>query len=440
MSWQPNRRQLLALGGAAATTSVLPMPSIAQPAAVDRIRIGAVFPARSGLTRVRTSLSDFIGSGGRYGSLMANERIGDVAAQQGIDLVVLQSNAPSAEAAIRACERLVEAEEVDALVGGVGPGQFEAIAGVAIAAGIPFFNCGTSSGVLRETMCDRHIFHVEASDAMYLDAMVAWSASQGSRRWFVLHEDNERGRAMQRRVLTSVARHGEGGEVVGAAGAIVEQPFYFEEMDQAARAGADTVLVLLSAVDQIAFLAQMETGQLDVLAVPFPTAIAQTRDYLAALRLSTPNTNPDHRIQLWETTLTEHGADAFNERYTSRFSEVVDPTGWTSYSAVKMYFEAAVAAGSTEPDAIISYLESPEAVFDVLKGPGTSFRPWDHQLRQPLYVVEVDQEAEWVPSRLGTRIGIADYEETLPSADGDLDPVARLDLFGDGPDDTTCSL
>lgn len=440
MNRHPTRRRVMALGGAAATAAMLPFPSIAQSSPVDRIRVGAVFPARSGLTRVRTSLSDYIGSGGRNGSLMANERVGDVAAQQGVDLVVLQSNAPSPEAAVRSAERLVEAEGIDALVGGVGPGQFEVLAQIASDAGIPFFNCGTADSSARDAVCSRYVFHVEASDAMYLDAMVQWSAQQGARKWFVVHEDNPRGAAMQRRALRAMTNHGAGGELVGAAATEIEQPFYFNEMDQAQRSGADAVLVLLSAVDQIAFFAQMETAELDVLGVPFPMAIAQTRDYVAAMRRSTPTTNPDYRFQLWETTLTDDGAEAFNTRYTSRYSAVVDPTGWSSYHAVKIYYEAVMAVGSTDADAVISYLESPEAVFDVLKGPGTSFRPWDHQLRQPLYVVKVDQEAEWIPSQLTTRIGIAEYDSTLPAASDGDDPIARLDQLGDGADEASCIL
>ncbi|HEX7021588.1 MAG TPA: hypothetical protein VF171_01945 [Trueperaceae bacterium] len=34
-------------------------------------------------------------------------------------------------------------------------------------------------------------------------------------------------------------------------------------------------------------------------------------------------------------------------------------------------------------------------MFDVDRGPGSSFRPWDHQLRRPLYIDQIDPQAEY---------------------------------------------
>lgn len=440
MNWQPNRRQIMALGGAAASASLIPTIASAQESAVPQIKIGAVFPSRSGLSRVRTSLYEYVGAGGRQGALLADERIGNVAAQNGTELHVLQASAPIADAARRAGERLVEAEGINMLVGGVGDGQYEVLAEIADRAGIPFFNCGTSDGVARSNACTPFAFHMEASDAMYLDAMIDWSATQGARRWFVVHYNDPRGQYLASRAVAAAAKHGQGGEIVGAAATIVEQPVYFNEFDQARRAGADAILVLLSAVDQIAFFAMMETGQVEMPGYAFPTSVAQTRDYVAALRLSAPNTNPDHRLQLWETTFAENpeGED-FNTRYTTRYSQVADPTAWSAYFAVKIYYEAVMAVGSTNGEEIVAYLESPEATFDVAKGTDLSFRRWDHQLRQPIYVVKVDQEADWIPSQLYTRIGIAEYETTLPGVEG-ATTNDQLDVYGDDAESARCTV
>lgn len=440
MIWQPNRRQLMALGGAAASSTLLPKIASAQDQSVEQIKIGAVFPSRSGLSQVRTSLYEYVGAGGRQGSLLAGERVGDLASQNGTELIVLQASAPTADAARRAGERLVEADQVNMLMGGAGDGQYEVLAEIADRAGIPFFNCGTSDDVARSNVCTPFAFHMEASDAMYLDAMIDWSASQGARRWFVVHYDDPRGHHMASRAVSAAAKHGQGGEIVGAAATFVEQPVYFNEFDQARRANADAILVLLSAVDQIAFFAMMETDRVEMPGYAFPTSVAQTRDYVAALRLSAPNTNPDHRLQLWETTLAENpAAEDFNTRYTSRYSQVADPTAWSAYFAVKIYYEAVAAVGSTDGEAIVSYLESAEASFDVAKGTDLSFRPWDHQLRQPIYVVNVDQEATWIPSQLYTRIGIAEYETSLPRIEG-TPTDEQLDSYGDDAESARCSV
>ena len=163
--------------------------------------------------------------------------------------------------------------------------------------------------------------------------------------------------------------------MAGAAASQVEQPTYFVEIEQIRRAEADTILILLSAVDQIPFLGGMDTACLDVAAFTFPNSIAQTRDYVEATRAMAPDNNSDFRFQLWETTLESDGANDFNLRYTSRWSEAADPTGWAAYHAVKILLETVLAVGTTDSDAIISYLESPETTFDLLKGPGTYLVP-----------------------------------------------------------------
>jgi branched-chain amino acid transport system substrate-binding protein len=439
VTWLPTRRQLMAYGGAAASAGLIPSIARAQ-SNVDTLRIGAVFPSASGLSRVLTSVNDYIGSGGRQGSQLAEQRIGDVAAQAGIDLKVLQTSSPTPAAAIRAAERLVEVENIDVMLGGVGEGQLEVLLPIAEQAGIPIFNIGTPNEAFRQDSCSRYLFHMEASDAMYLDAMVEWSAAQGHRSWFVVHENNDRGLAMQARALKAIEKFGAGGESVGAAGTAVGQPVYLREIDQARRAGADAILVLLGSVDQIAFLGQVETAQVDIAAVPFPDPIGQTRDYVWAIRQTSPSYTPEHRIQLWETTLEDNGAADFNQRYTTRYSEAADPSAWAAYNAVKVYYDAVIATGSKDPDAVISYLEDPGTELDVMKGPGTSFRPWDHQLRQPLYMVQVNFEVEVHRAELATRLALADLEAELPPGGPTDDPVAWLDQYGDGPDGTSCRL
>ncbi|MGV8838665.1 MAG: ABC transporter substrate-binding protein [Bauldia sp.] len=432
-----SRRQLLAAGGAAASAGLLPFAARAQT--TQRIHLGTVFPAATGLSTVRTSINDYPGTGGRNGAIIAESIIGEAANAAGHAFDVLLASSPSPESALRATERLIEAQGVVAIIGGVGAGQAEVISDVCEAARIPFFNVGNPNDALRGDSCRRYTFHIEPSAAMYLDAIATWGASQGYRRWFVVHENNPEGERLAQRAVAAIERHGAGGEVAAAAGVDIEQPVYVNEANAIGRAEADVLLLLVNPIDQIAFLNQIETfGFGDLPALTFPDAISQTRDYIASARLYAQINNPRYRFAAWDTTLTENGAAAFNQTYVNRWSEPTDPTGWASYHAVKILYETIVAVDSTDPDAIVDYLESPEAVFDVLKGPGVSFRPWDHQLRQPIEVIRVDQEAQWVRAEVQTRIAIAQAETELPAAVAGDDVVARLDTFGDGPGGAVC--
>jgi hypothetical protein len=117
----------------------------------------------------------------------------------------------------------------------------------------------------------------------------------------------------------------------------------------------------------------------------------------------------------------------------------MDPSGWAAYAAVKILFEAVAATGSSESSVLLEYLESAEAIFDVHKGVGLSFRPWDHQLRQPLYLVKIDPEAEW-GMQLSRRVDLAELVGELPALYlPEADPLERLDQLGDGPDESRCS-
>lgn len=438
MMLRPSRRQALALGGGLAASVGFSGLARAQEATANRIHIGTVFPARTGLSTVLSSINDYPGEGGRMGSILGETAIGEVASQAGVTLDVLLASSPSVDATRRAGERLVEANQVNFLVGGVGAGEAAVLAEIAEAAQIPFFNVGDPDDALRGAGCGRYTFHIEASNAMYLDGLAILGTERGYTSWFLIYPNTESGQLLAQRATRAVARHGGGATVTGGAAVEREQPVYLNEANQIANSGADVVLIMLDAVDQIAFMNQSETMGVTQPFLTLPTAITQTRDFTSTIRFLAAVNNPRETLQNWETTYAANGAEAFNQRYLARWSEAVDPTGWGAYHAVKIAFDIYQAIGTVEGPAVVEYLESPDAVFDVLKGPGTSFRPWDHQLRQPLHVVGIDQEVEWVRAELQTRVAIGNFEREIPSpTDGDA--IANLDQLGDGPDDTTCS-
>jgi ABC transporter substrate binding protein (PQQ-dependent alcohol dehydrogenase system) len=427
------------MGVAAATAGLIRVSSAQQPGQLG-IRVGTVLPSRTGVeSTVATSRTDYAGEGGRMGALLAEATIGEEADAIGYRVDILPASAPVLEAAIRAAERLVATGNICALIGGVGDGQAEALSAIAETARIPFFNIGSARDSLRQGDCSRFTFHIEPSAAMYLDAMVMWGASQNNyRRWFVVHLDTADGPALRQRAARAIAKFGGGGEIVGSAAVQVDQPMYLGELQDARRANADVIMLLLNATDSIVYTGQQQDFGVEIPVLMLPDEISQTRDYIAASRFLSPDHNPRFRLAAWETTFKDDGAEAFNLRYESRWSEPTDPTGWASYHAVKILFDAVAATGTIDGTALVEYFESPGAVFDVLKGPGVSFRPWDHQLRQPIHVVRVDEEAPWERTVLSTRIGIASFAAELPPPAPGVDQVERLDLLGDGAAESSC--
>ncbi len=435
--WTPNRRQLLVAGGAAASAALL-RPAGAQVKTLRPFRVGVVLPAKTGLSTVRTSITDYAGEAGRMGTILAEGKIGDPASAAGWHLEVLQANSPSADAAKRAGERLAATGNICALVGGVGDGQAEVLSAIAEKARIPFFNIGSPNDALRNAACGRYTFHIEASAAMYLDMLVTWSAAKGQKRWFVVHEDNDAGKRLLQRATKSIATFGAGGTVVASAAVKREAPAYINELNAAGRSGADVFLMLLNGSDQIAFLGNMDDMGLPAAVVALPDAVTQTRDYIVSARYLAPGTNPRYRPTAWDCTMTANGAAEFNNSFLLRWSFPADPTGWAAFSAIKMVFQAAQATNSLDGPTVAKYLEAPGTTFDLGKGPGVSFRPWDHQLRQPLYMIKVDQDVEWQREEIPTWIALASVGAEFPAANQTGTAIERLDRFGDGATGSAC--
>ena len=62
--------------------------------------------------------------------------------------------------------------------------------------------------------------------------------------------------------------------------------------------------------------------------------------------------------------------------------------------AVKILWEASLRTRAVNPDALAAFLSNPSTQFDGHKGRPLSFRAWDRQLRQPLYVVDAERVVE----------------------------------------------
>lgn len=78
----------------------------------------------------------------------------------------------------------------------------------------------------------------------------------------------------------------------------------------------------------------------------------------------------------WHPSLTRFGAEQLNSRFEARFGAPMDSLAWASWLAVKIAAEMALRATPLE-----------RLRFDGHKGEPLWFRPEDHTLQQPLYVV-----------------------------------------------------
>lgn len=424
---EQTRRGFLGAGLAAAS-GLLAGPAHARGVAV---RIGAVLPTGGAALPMAAANLGAAGETARMGFIMAEEELALNAGLLGRDFGVLISSAPGAEAAHRAARRLAAVEGVSVLVGGFSREEADALAEVAEEFGILFMNIGCPSDALRGEGCRPLSFHVEASAAMYLDAIMGWFVRSQYRTWHLVHEDSEEGHALAARAGQALAHRHWGGREVGRTVVRPRGRDFHEAIRAIQSDGPDAVLVLTDWLAQLDFLASYEAAALTHPVVGFPEPSTQLREYFAKSRQIAPAAGAGHRAVLWEATLDAYGARELNARFGSRWGKPMDPPAWAAYQACKIAYEAALFGGTLEGAGLAEYLTSERAVFDVHKGIGVSFRRWDHQLRQSLYLVKIEPPGE---PGYGLRHGLkrASLVGELPAIYmPGTDPVERLDQIGD---------
>jgi hypothetical protein len=104
--------------------------------------------------------------------------------------------------------------------------------------------------------------------------------------------------------------------------------------------------------------------------------------------------NNDGSATAWDASLARFGADTLNQRFHARFGRPMSPAAWASWMAVKILWEASLRAKSADSAAIAGHLIRETTQYDGHKGRPLSFRVWDRQLRQPLYVRRGDKVIE----------------------------------------------
>lgn len=394
----------------------------------ERIVMGLVLP-ESGFG---SALAQAVARSAEEGATMVGEEFAFNAEMFGLDFEVAVERGSDGAGAVAAAERLVAERGAFAIIGGFGDAAAEALAVWSAERGIPFLNVGSSRDALRNEACEPTAFHVEPSAAMYVDGLAGWYVRSGFRRWFLVVADDPDGRALQERVDWSLRERHFGVRVVGSRAVPPGGGDPRATAAAARRANADLVVLLVSAEDQVRWLAELAAAGLEAEVAGFPHPEAQTRAFFQASRDASPRLGAAFRSLAFEATLDAYGARELNARYRARFDRPMEPAAWAVYQAVKMLFEAATFGGSIEPEAVLAYLTAPTTVFDLYKGIGTSFRPWDRQLRQSIYLVGLS-ESDPDPFSMAILVGElpAIY---LPGTE----LVERLDQIGDLEAESRC--
>ena len=302
-----------------------------------------------------------------------------------IDLVL--SPVPGRERVASVASRLIQ-EGVSVLVSGGEERAAEALIEVARDGKALFLNVGSAADRLRTERCDRHTFHLHASVQMHVGAAGVWLLEERKvRRWAVLSESDEVQRAV---VAFAEARGATVAEGAPAARGVTD---WRPALERLRAAEPEALWIGLRAPTVPGFLQQYaRAGLAGELVGIMPDAIGL------------PNLDPAGRSGVWPVmwhhTLEKYSARDLNARFRRRFGQPLDGASWSAWAALKLIGEGMLRAGTTPP-ALLEYLES-DPPFDGHKGRPLTFRRWDHQLRQPMYLAQAGKAApgESSPSRV----------------------------------------
>jgi ABC-type branched-subunit amino acid transport system substrate-binding protein len=286
-------------------------------------------------------------------------------------------------------------------------------------------NTAARGGALRGENCHRSTFHVEPDLAMYTHAIGQWLVQNNRKRWYFIVSEGAFGQEVYHRA-SGFLQH-QGGTDLGRSVITSGQSDYKDVLAHLARGDAEAVVVALSGQELRQFLEQYKASGLNILLAGVPLD-------MVALWQADPESLQGVWVTSWYHGLERFSARELNRRFIRRFEKPAEGFAWANWAAVKLIVEGVLRSASTEANALASYLEGAPP-FDGHKGRALTFREWNHQLRQPLYVLKARADKPENAWDLLELIG----EMPPPTARG-KSAVEVLDTLGEPQAESPCRL
>ncbi|MDD1651301.1 MAG: ABC transporter substrate-binding protein [Methylococcaceae bacterium] len=260
------------------------------------------------------------------------------------------------------------------------------------------FNIASHDDRLRAAECRANVLHLLPSDAMRADALAQYLAKKRWKKWLLVsgttEEDQRYAEALRRSARKFgnkiVAEKTWGLRFENRRTPEAEVPVVTQDDDH------DVVVV----VDE-----RLEFGDY----LPYRTWLPRPVVGTAGLISSA-----------WHFTHEAWGALQLQNRFREQAGRWMTETDYGSWLAVRAIGEAATRTRSVELDQIKSFLLGEQFSLAGFKGVPLSFRPWDHQLRQPVLL-----------STERSLVAVAPIE-------GYLHPKNELDTLGFDAPETAC--
>lgn len=230
-------------------------------------------------------------------------------------------------------------------------------------------NVSADDDRLRAADCSAKVVHIIPSNAMRADALMEYLVSKNWTRIAILQGPDPRDAARVAALKRSAAKFG--------ASIVAEKPFTLSN-DPRLR-NEDNVALMSAGLDADVLFVADAVGKFARF-VPYRTSVPI---------LVVGDAGLDGVA--WHWSWFRNGAPQAQHRFEKLASpRRMNSAAWAAWVAVKAVTQAAVRTGSDDFGKMRDELLGPNLRLDGAKGPAMSFRPWNHQLRQPMLLASSD--------------------------------------------------
>lgn len=285
--------------------------------------------------------------------------------------------------------------------------QLLSIADIGRENGVLIFNVGATDDILREEECRANVFHTAPSRTMLADGLAQYLIWKQWPRWVLLYGSHEGDRAFADALRRSAERFG--GQILAEK--------EFKDTGTARRTDSGVVQIQR----QIPVFMQ-DLPDHDVVLVADESEVFGTyvpfRSWIPRPVAGTAGLMPS----AWHPASEQWGGTQIQNRFAKANGRRMLSKDMSAWTAVRILGEAATRTQSAEPEKIEAFIRADDFSIAAFKGQKLTFRTWNWQLRQPIFLGDTKSVVSTSPQ------------------EGFLHQVSELDTLGVDQPETRCVL
>lgn len=272
---------------------------------------------------------------------------------------------------------------------------------------ITIFNIGSTDDSLREEHCRSNVFHTAPTRSMLADGLAQYLIWKQWPRWVLIYGSHPTDRLFAESLRRAATRFG--------AQVVAEKEYKDTGTARKTDSGVVQVQrempVFTQDLPEHDVLVVADESEVFATYVPYRTWVPRPVAGSAGLIPTA-----------WHPASEQWGGSQIQNRFFKAHGRRMLSKDMSAWSAVRAIGEAATRSGSVDGEVIAAYLASDAFSFAAFKGQKLTFRSWNHQLRQPIF--------------LGDGRSVV---STSPQ-EGFLHQKTELDTLGVDEPETACSL